>query len=118
MDNKEIVEILKTNGLNENIAQILVELRTSPGLTQREITERLGLYQSQVSTATIQAYRAGMIRYDIHFENNNGNRKRGRPIIQYYLKKAFHEVILDIAADRAKVIAEMMDDLRELKAVA
>lgn len=117
MNDKEIIEILKTNGMNENVAQLLIELRTASGLTQKEIMERTNLHQPEVSIATAQAYQAGWIRYDIFRRKENGTNRAGRPYYRYSLSKPFPEIISDVASDRAQAIAGMMDDLKALQAV-
>lgn len=114
MDDKEMIDILEVNGVDRNISRILLVLLRCPDLTQKEIVERTGIRQPEVSIATAQAYQAGWIRHNIHKRENSA----GRPYYRYALKKPFALIIEDIANDRAREIAKMMDVLRELKAVS
>lgn len=112
-ENKEIIELMRVNGVPKDIALLLLGLQGSDGLTQDDITQRTGLRQPSVSIAVAWAYKRKWVSLKILRED-----RTGRPRYRYSLAKNFQEIVEDIANERAQEIACMMNDLKALKAAA
>ena len=112
MENKEIIELMNANGVTRDIARLLIALRTEKDLTTKDITERTGIAQPNVSIAVAWAYKREWVSLEICREA-----RAGRPQYRYALSKDFAEIVREIADDRAQEIAGMMADLKALKAV-
>lgn len=112
MNDKEIVELLETNGTRRRTALVLVGLKNSDGLTANQLMEVTGLSQPEVCVATVQAYHQGWLR----LEQGRRPSGSGRPFYRYFLSRPFCEIVEDIADDRAQTIAGMMKKLHALKA--
>jgi predicted transcriptional regulator len=112
-ENKEIIELMRVNGVPKDIAQLLLALQNFGGLTQDDITEHTGLRQPSVSIAVAWAYKRKWVKLKIIRKN-----RTGRPKYCYSLAKDFQTIVEEIAQERAQEIACMMNDLKKLKATA
>lgn len=112
MEKKDIIELMRANGVSRDIAQLLLTLRESNDLTTKDIMERTGIAQPNVSIAVAWAYKKEWVSLKICRES-----RAGRPHYSYGLSKDFAEIVREIADNRAQEIACMMNDLKALKAV-
>ncbi len=108
-ENKDIIELMRVNGVSKDIARLLLTLQDSGDLTQDDITNRTGLRQPNVSIAGAWAYKRGWKSSKISREA-----RTGRPRYRYSLSKDFKAIVGDIVDERAQEIADMMNDLKAL----
>lgn len=109
---KNIIELMRANGISRNIARVLVALQGSSDLTTKDLMEITGIAQPNVSVAIAWAYKREWVSLKICRET-----RAGRPYYRYSLSKDFFMIVKEIADDRAQEIASMMNDLKALKAV-
>jgi predicted transcriptional regulator len=113
METKELIELFERNGLRRVDARALALFMDGKQRTSMEIEQEAGLRQPEVSATMPRMVRMGW--FSIEYVKKEG---KGRPYFIYSLAKAYSEICDDIARERGKMIACMMRDMNELRAVA
>ena len=106
----EFANILRSLGMNRNVAILITYLSSVGEATTREIELGAGLRQPEVSIAM----------RDLRDNNWVGEREvkiggKGRPSLVYTLTTSIDEIIKHIEDGKLREHAEFMDNIRKLK---
>lgn len=112
MESSELITLLERNGLSRTEARALSVFVDGQGRTSARIESEAGLRQPEVSVAMNSFVARGWFR-----QATVKKVGKGRPSIVYHLAKPFSEICDDIAGERGRDIAGMMNDLNALRAV-
>lgn len=114
MELSGLIELLERNGLPRIDARALSVFRDGRQRMSIAIESEAGLRQPEVSVAMSSLIARGWFKQEL-VKKETG---KGRPFIVYHLAKPFGEICDEIAGERGRNIAGMMQDLNALRAVA
>lgn len=101
-DKEELVEHLAELGLKKKTARVLVFIGTNNDTTSREIEEKTGLRQPEVSIAVQDLKERIWIK--TRYRNNKG---KGRPVQLYSLKRQMSEVVEEIRREKEEMMRSL-----------
>lgn len=114
MELSKPIDLLERNGLSRIDARALSVFRDGRQRMSIDIESEAGLRQPEVSVAMSSLMGRGWFKQELVRKETG----KGRPFIVYHLAKPFGEICDEIAGERGRDIASMMQDLNALRAVA
>lgn len=113
-DEHVFVDLLRSLGVQRNVAKVITYLAVAGESTSREIERGTGMRQPEVSIAMRTLRRENWVR-EWEIKSTEG---KGRPSKVYALNTPVDEIIRSIEDQKQKKSAEAMESIRKLKELA